>query len=77
MIITREELVKTRKWLLKDMDTYVRNNIGDDEITCGIWFATGVPDGADDYDYTDIAEDDELWVDCVKTFAKCCRLGES
>lgn len=77
MLITREELVKTRKQLLKEMDTYVRDHIGDDEITCDIWFAIGVPDGADDSDYTDIAEDDELWVDCVKAFAKCCRMGES
>lgn len=76
MLVTREELIKTRKQLLKDMDTYVRDYIGDYEITCDIWFAIGVPDWADDSDYTDIAEDDELWTDCVNAFARCCKWGE-
>lgn len=74
MTVTRGELVRTRKRLLREMDEYVRNNIADDFIYCDIWAATGVPDGADDSDYQAIAEDEDLWLGCVKTFAKCCGL---
>lgn len=74
MTVTREELVEIRKQLLKEMDAYVRNNISDDFVYGNIWAATGVPDGADDSDYQAIAEDEDLWLGCVKTFAKCCGL---
>lgn len=76
MIVTRAELVETRKQLLKDMDAYVRNKIGDDFIYASIWTVTGVPDAPDEEDYDTIAENDDLWVLAVKTFAKCCSLGE-
>ncbi len=76
MLVTRAELVTTRTQLLKEMDAYVRNKIGDDFIYCNIWAATAVPDEPDEEDYNTIAEDDNLWVLAVQTFAKCCKLAE-
>lgn len=76
MIVTREELVATRKQLLKEMDEYVRNKIGDDFIYVSIWTVTAVPDAPDEEDYDTIAEYDDLWILAVKTFAKCCGLGD-
>lgn len=64
-----------RKKLLVQFDEYVRNEIGDDDITCDVWLSEGLPDGYNEDDLNEIAEDDELWLDCVKAFGKCCRLG--
>lgn len=76
MTVTREELVATRKQLLKEMDAYVRNKIGDDFVYGNIWTVTAVPDAPDEEDYDTIAEYDDLWVLAVKTFAKCCGLED-
>lgn len=62
--------------LLKDMDKHLRDNIQDEEIFCGIWLSVGVPDGACEYDYEDIAEDDELYNDCLEAFARCIILDK-
>ena len=43
--------------------------------TLDMWLMCGVPDGADDIDYKEIAEDDELWLECVNTFAKVMNRG--
>lgn len=66
---------KMRMDFLRDFDYYVRNVIGDDEITYGVWCAIGVPDGWFEIDLESIAEDDELWLDCVNAFKRCCELG--
>lgn len=58
---------------LKQFDYYVRNIIGDDEITCIIWLSEGLPDGYDETDLKEIALDDGLWLDCVNAFANCCE----
>jgi len=58
--------------LLKAMDEFVRNEIGDEEITCDVWLACGVPDGAKEDDYDDIANDREMYHDVLECFAKCC-----
>lgn len=74
--MTREELVQTRIKFLKDMDRYVKNVIGDDEITVYVWFACGLPDGYDETDLLEIASDDDLWTDCVECFARCCKISK-
>lgn len=58
--MSRAELVECRINLLKQMDEYICNTIGDEEIW-EIWIAVGVPDEARDEDYAYIAEDDEMW----------------
>ena len=67
------DITKCRVEFLKQFDYYVRNIIGDDDITVNIWLAGGVPDGYDETDLKEIALDDELWLDCVNCFADCCR----
>lgn len=75
MKVSRNELINIRTKLLKGMDKYVRNHIDDECICYDIWFAVGVPDGADETDFREIAADEELWLDCVKTFKRCCELA--
>ena len=74
MKMTRIEIVETRIYLTKEMDKFVRNKI-DDEGIIECWLMCGVPDGADEADYREIAEDDELWLDIVKEFGRCCTLA--
>lgn len=73
-MIKRTDIIKHRIEFLKQFDDYVRNVIGDDEIFYDIWLAEGVPDGYNEVDLKEIAEDDELWLDCVECFKKCCEL---
>lgn len=69
------DITKYRIEFLKQFDYYVRNTIGDDDITVNIWLVGGVPDGYTDEDLREIAIDDELWLDCVDCFANCCRVA--
>ena len=72
--MTRQmDITKCRIEFLKQFDSYVREDIGNDEITCDIWLAEGLPDGYDETDLKEIALDDELWLDCVKCFKRCCK----
>ena len=74
MKMTRQmDITKCRIEFLKQFDSYVREDIGNDEITCDIWLAEGLPDGYDETDLKEIALDDELWLDCVNCFNKCCK----
>lgn len=76
LFMTRQiDITKCRIDFLKQFDYYVRNIIGDDDITVNIWLAGGLPDGYTDEDLKEIAIDDELWLDCVNCFAECCKLG--
>ena len=72
--MTRQiDITQCRIEFLKQFDYYVRNVIGDDNITVDIWLAEGLPDGYNEADLKEIALDDELWLDCVKCFNKCCK----
>ena len=65
--MTRQtDITKCRIKFLKQFDYYIRNIIGDEEITCNIWLVEGLPDGYNETDLKEIALDDELWLDCVK-----------
>ena len=57
---------------LKQFDYYVRNTIGDEDITDS-WLAWGVPDEYTDEDLEEIATSDRLWISCVNCFADCCN----
>ena len=74
--MSREELIAIRVDFLRQFDKYVRDDIGDENITVDIWLALGVPDGATEADLIEIASDDESWVDCVKCFTTCCKEAE-
>lgn len=74
MKATRKEIVEHRIYLVKEMDKFIKNRVEDESII-DCWLMCGVPDGADEIDYREIAEDDELWLDVVKEFNRCCTLA--
>ena len=57
--------------LLGGMDSYIKE-YGDENII-NAWLSARVPDGADETDLRKIAEDEELWLDCINAFANCCK----
>ena len=61
--------------ILKKMDKYVRD-MGDDDVYYTLWCANAVPDGADETDYENIAEDPDLWKLAVKTFCEIIAIKE-
>lgn len=69
-------MLNDRIKFLKMFDEYVRANV-QDENYFNYWLETGVPDGADIFDLTEIAEDDELWLDVVNAFAYVIKYGET
>jgi hypothetical protein len=58
------ETRELRITLLKQMDEAIHNT--GDELLIMPWLSCGVPDGATQSDFEDIADDDELWTDCCK-----------
>lgn len=56
-----------REQLLRQMDDYICEVIGDEECW-ETWIAVGVPDCATDDDYAFIAEDDDEWKRICKLF---------
>ena len=74
MTVSREEFFNTRARLLKDMDKAVRDTVITTEVF-NMWLVYGVPEGANDTDFRKIAEDDELWLECVNTFAKVMNMN--
>lgn len=62
-----DEMMIIRMNLLGGMDAYIRNVIGDDDIT-ERWDMFGVPDGADEVDVMEIAEDESEWARICQFF---------
>lgn len=73
MEVSRNEMIETRKNLLKKMDTFLKENIRED-VVIDLWLAYGLEDGWDDDILAQYANDDESWNDCVKIFRKCCEI---
>ena len=67
-----EDTIYNRKVLLEAMNNYILNVIGDEDITME-WWELGIPDEADDDEYTFIAEDDKLWTFVVGVFYQLTR----
>lgn len=65
------EMITLRMNILDGMNAYILNNVDDEELIYDDWFALGVPDGATEDDLRTITEDEELWLDAVKSFARC------
>ncbi len=59
--------------LLGGMDAYLTDNISDEEVYYDDWKAEGVPDEPTEDDLRTIAEDEELWLGAVKSFARCVK----
>lgn len=59
-------LVEERVKILKRMDAVMRTVNDEENGVFDIWLSAGVPDGADDSDYIDIADDDATYIEvCV------------
>jgi hypothetical protein len=65
----KDLMIILRANILGGMNTYVIENCSED--TQEYWGIYGVPDGANEDDLIEIAEDNELWVGCCKCFANC------
>lgn len=72
MKVSRDEIIRTRKILLRVMDSFIRENI-DEDVVIDVWLTCGLEDGWDDDILTEYASDDDSWNDCVKAFQKCCN----
>ena len=68
-------MLNDRIKFLKMFDEYVKANVADENYL-DYWLQEGVPDGADIFDLTEIAEDEELWLDVVNAFAYVIKYGE-
>ena len=68
MYVTREELVKTRISIAKQMNKYIID-MGDEEIWMD-WITVGIPDAPTEEDYESIAEDNEEWMRLCTLFGK-------
>lgn len=55
---------------LKEINTYVLETIGDDDIT-DYWLTYGIPDDPNEDDYRFIAEDWDCWSDTLRAFRRC------
>lgn len=66
MTVTREELIKIRIELAKQMNQYILN-LGDEEIY-DAWFEEGIPDGPQEDDYEFFASDDKEWKELCELF---------
>lgn len=70
--MNKDEMMILRCNMLGGMDTYVREIIGDDDIT-ERWDMFGVPDGADKVDVMEIAEDEHEWARICAYFGNIVR----
>lgn len=66
MINASMSLTEMRIAFLRDMDTYVRKNCNSYGLE--YWLTYGLPDDWDETDLMEIANDNELWIDCVNAF---------
>ena len=71
--MTNTELITLRMNILGGMNEYVLNNVQDENMIVDDWFMVGVPDCATEEDLRTIAEDEELWLDAINSFARCMK----
>lgn len=69
-----KEIIELRVKILKEMNEYIFNKIGDEDII-DYWLMYGMPDDSEDDDFLMVAEDEEGWVNVVKTFEHCLKMN--
>lgn len=67
-------IIESRAKLMKEMDNYICNTIGDEDII-DIWLMDGVPDGSTEADLLDLAKIECCWLNIVNCFASCLRMA--
>ena len=71
MTVTREELVKIRIKLAKQMNNYIIN-LGDEDIWWD-WIQLGIPDAPQEDDFEFFAENDDDWIELCSLFEQLTR----
>ena len=71
--MTNTELITLRMNILGGMNEYVLNNVQDENMIVNDWFMVRFPDCATEEDLRTIAEDEELWLDAINSFARCMK----
>ena len=66
------EVINAREKLLKAMNDYILEIIGDDDVT-DTWIAIGVPDCANEDDFLEIASDVKTWTRVVNNFSRLTK----
>ena len=66
------EVINAREKLLKAMNDYILEIIGDDDVT-DTWLAVGVPDCANEEDFLEIASDVKTWTRVVNNFSRLIK----
>ena len=69
-----KEIIELRVKILKEMNEYIFNEIGDEDII-NYWLLFGMPDDSEDDDFLMVAEDEESWNSVVETFANCLKMN--
>ena len=69
-----KEIIELRVKILKEMNEYIFDKIGDEDII-DYWLLYGMPDDSEDDDFLMVAEDEESWVNVIKTFDKCLKMN--
>lgn len=69
MKVSRNEMIRIRKNLLRQMDTFIS-----EDIVIDVWLACGLEDGWDEEILTEYASTDGLWDDCINACRKCCEI---
>lgn len=69
-----KEIIELRVKILKEMNEYIFNEIGDEDII-DYWLLFGMPDDSEDDDFLMVAEDEESWNSVVETFATCLKMN--
>lgn len=69
-----KEIIKLRVKILKEMNEYIFNEIGDEDII-DHWLMFGMPDDSEDDDFLMVARDEESWNSVVETFANCLKMN--
>lgn len=67
----KREVTNTRVAVLKAMDDAIRNM--NDEDAMEPWLMCGIPDGACEEDYEDIASDHDSYIEMVELFARIVK----
>lgn len=75
MSLEKTNIVECRVEFLEQLDFYIRDVIGDDNIT-DYWLTYGLPDGYTNEDLTEIATDDNAWLEMITAFQTCCKMAE-
>ena len=65
-----DEMVMLKANLMGGMNEYLKE-LADDDVWA-MWISV-FPDECDEDTLMEMAEDDEIWLDVVNKFARCCR----